>query len=97
MLHEASDQHGAPVPGANKVARFTFYPQSGAKAGGLAKNIKAFVSRNKIEPSRFAGLIQLMHCCNEHDRSIQWQQNQGVDGVKELRDVLSLSPLGTVQ
>ena len=52
MMHEASDDHGTPVPGKPKVARFSFFPQSGAKAGHLAKNIQAWCSRNNIEPDK---------------------------------------------
>ena len=96
-MHEASDDHGTPVPGKPKVARFSFFPQSGAKAGHLAKNIQAWCSRNNIEPEKFDGLIQIMHCHNEHDESIPWQETVGAQGVDELRDTMRRFPLGTIQ
>ena len=68
MQHVVSDEHGMPLPGALKVSRFSFYPRSGGTAGDIAKNIKAFCSRNEIEPSRFNGLITVLRCHNEHDK-----------------------------
>ena len=97
MMHAVSDERGAPLPGALKVARFSFYPQSGGAAGDLAKNSKAFCSRNQIEPSRFNGLITVLHCRNEHDKGIVWQQTIGREGAEELRDTLKDFPLGTIQ
>ena len=63
----------------------------------MAKNIKAFCSRNQIEPHRFNGLITLLHCHNEHDKNIEWQKTKGREGAEELRDTLKDFPLGTIQ
>ena len=40
MMREASDDHGTPVPGKPKVARFNFFPQAGANAGDLAETFR---------------------------------------------------------
>ena len=63
----------------------------------MAKHIKAFCGRNQIEPSRFNGLITVLHCHNEHDKGIEWQQTKGREGAEELRDTLKDFPLGTIQ
>merc|ERR1711994_110651 len=96
-MHAVTDEHGTPLPGALKAPRFSFYLESGATAGNLAKNIKAFCGRNQIEPSRFNGLITLLHCRNEHDKGIEWQQTKGREGAEELRGTLKDFPLGTIQ
>ena len=57
MMHVVSDEHGAPLPGALKVARFSLYPQNGGAAGDLAKNIKAFAVAIKLSlPGSMASL-----------------------------------------
>ena len=96
MQHAVSDEHGAPLPGALKVARFSFYPHNGGAAGDITKTSKPFAVAIRLNP---LGSMALSLSCIATTNMITKRCGSRLKARPEPQSFETLKdfPLGTIQ